>query len=161
MFKPVSAKEERLLPVYVYGSESLEHQAQISRGKGFMLHSQISVCYSGEGVFTDHNNVSHKVQSGDIMYFTSASALAEMIKVTPTYLGIIFKKVDNITPQKFLTNIRIENSKQLLVSNKNMSLSDVAINSGFNSESYFCNTFKKYIGITPTEYRSINTFGEI
>ena len=37
MFKPVSAKEERLLPVYVYGSESLEHQAQISRGKGFML----------------------------------------------------------------------------------------------------------------------------
>ena len=41
-----------------------------------------------------------------------------------------------------------------------MSLSDVAINSGFNSESYFCNTFKKYIGITPTEYRSINTFGE-
>ena len=57
MFKPVSAKEERLLPVYVYGSESLEHQAQISRGKGFMLHSQISVCYSGEGVFTDHNNV--------------------------------------------------------------------------------------------------------
>ena len=47
MFKPVSAKEERLLPVYVYGSESLEHQAQISRGKGFMLHSQISVCYSG------------------------------------------------------------------------------------------------------------------
>ena len=276
MFKPVSAKEERLLPVYVYGSESLEHQTQISRGKGFMLHSQISVCYSGEGVFTDHNNVSHKVQSGDIMYFTSAtsnsykptsvpwktdyivmggyalielmmflgysksgvihltenikekvyqnfktiielnnsntenahsicsrllyavlfdiasciegnpnndkanlikpcidyiksnymhdisiSALAEMIKVTPTYLGIIFKKVYNITPQKFLTNIRIENSKQLLVSNKNMSLSDVAINSGFNSESYFCNTFKKYIGITPTEYRSINTFGEI
>ena len=68
MFKPVSAKEERLLPVYVYGSESLEHQTQISRGKGFMLHSQISVCYSGEGVFTDHNNVSHKVQSGDIMY---------------------------------------------------------------------------------------------
>ena len=74
MFKPVSAKEERLLPVYVYGSESLEHQAQISRGKGFMLHSQISVCYSGEGVFTDHNNVSHKVQSGDIMYFTSETS---------------------------------------------------------------------------------------
>ena len=39
-----------------------------------MLHSQISVCYSGEGVFTDHNNVSHKVQSGDIMYFTSATS---------------------------------------------------------------------------------------
>ena len=95
------------------------------------------------------------------MHDISISALAEMIKVTPTYLGIIFKKVYNITPQKFLTNIRIEKSKQLLVSNKNMSLSDVAINSGFNSESYFCNTFKKYIGITPTEYRSINTFGEI
>lgn len=71
------------------------------------------------------------------MHDISISALAEMIKVTPTYLGIIFKKVYNITPQKFLTNIRIENSKQLLVSNKNMSLSDVAINSGFNSESYF------------------------
>ena len=47
------------------------------------------------------------------MHDISISALAEMIKVTPTYLGIIFKKVYNITPQKFLTNIRIENSKQL------------------------------------------------
>ena len=53
------------------------------------------------------------------MHDISISALAEMIKVTPTYLGIIFKKVYNITPQKFLTNIRIEKSKQLLVSNKN------------------------------------------
>lgn len=52
------------------------------------------------------------------MHDISISALAEMIKVTPTYLGIIFKKVYNITPQKFLTNIRIEKSKQLLVSNK-------------------------------------------
>lgn len=42
------------------------------------------------------------------MHDISISALAEMIKVTPTYLGIIFKKVYNITPQKFLTDIRIE-----------------------------------------------------
>ena len=59
-----------------------------------------------------------------------------MIKVTPTYLGIIFKKVYNITPQKFLTNIRIENSKQLLVSNKNMSLSDVAIHYAYGIQKY-------------------------
>ena len=277
MFKPVSEREERLLPVYVYGSEALQHQAQISRDAGFMLHSQLSVCYSGEGIFTDHNNISHRVKRGDVMYFTSAtpnsykpvvspwkmdyivmggyalneimpflgysksgvihiddnirdtvyenfktiiklnnshtadthalcsrilyrllydisscistgkneseklalimpcvnyiksnymhdvsiSYLADMINVTPTYLGIIFKKIYNITPQKFLTNIRIEHSKQLLVNHKNMTLSDIAAESGFNSESYFCNTFKKYMGITPSEYRSINTFGEI
>lgn len=65
------------------------------------------------------------------MHDISISALAEMIKVTPTYLGIIFKKVYQYNTAKILTNIRIENSKQLLVSNKNMSLSDVAINSGF------------------------------
>lgn len=275
MFKPISSREERLLPVYVYGSEALAHQAKMSRDTGYMLHSQISLCHSGEGVFTDHNNISHKVSGGDIMYFTSSSPnsyqpvinpwrmdyivmggyalyelmmflgysksgvihlndeihdsvydnfkrlieinnsgindthsvcsrilyrllldisscissdennkndlitpcvnyiksnymndisisyLADIINVTPTYLGIVFKKVYGITPQKFLTNIRIDRSKYLLVNYKDMPLSDISAQCGFNSTSYFCNTFKKLMGITPTEYRSINTLGEI
>ena len=74
MFKPVSAKEERLLPVYVYGSESLEHQAQISRGKGFMLHSQIFRLLQRRRCFYRPQQCFAQSSSGDIMYFTSATS---------------------------------------------------------------------------------------
>ena len=72
MFKSISAKELRLLPVYVYGSESLAHQTEVNRGKGMMLHSQFSFCRSGEGVFVDTNNVTHTVKYGDVMYFIAS-----------------------------------------------------------------------------------------
>ena len=88
----------------------------------------------------------------------SISALAESLGISPTYMGIVFKEVYKTTPQRFLTTIRIETAKKLLARNKSMRLSEIAELSGFNSTSYLCNIFKRHTGMSPEEYRRLNTY---
>ena len=86
------------------------------------------------------------------------SELAKSIGLTPTYFGITFKEVYKMNPQTFLRNTRIENAKKMLVQHKHLKLLEVSSASGFNSVSYFCNTFKKCTNMTPEEYRSFHTY---
>lgn len=48
--------------------------------------------------------------------------------------------------------IRIEESKRLL-SNTDYSIIDIAIAVGFEDPRYFSKVFKKYIGLTPKQFR--------
>ncbi|MBR7132001.1 MAG: helix-turn-helix transcriptional regulator [Clostridia bacterium] len=63
-----------------------------------------------------------------------------------------FKSVTGTTPQSYILNTRIENSKNLLITTdyKIMEISHLV---GFADSMYFCKRFKKIVGITPTEYR--------
>ncbi|MDM8312959.1 AraC family transcriptional regulator, partial [Clostridium cadaveris] len=53
----------------------------------------------------------------------------------------------------FLNKYRIEKSKNFL-KDRSYSILNVAISVGFKDQSYFCRTFKKYTGISPSEYRN-------
>lgn len=63
----------------------------------------------------------------------------------------LFKQQFGVSPYAYLTKKRIEYSKFLL-SHSPLSLSSIAYDCGFNSQSQFSNVFKKYTGITPKEY---------
>lgn len=52
----------------------------------------------------------------------------------------------------FLTQCRIEEAKRLLRTT-DQSVSDIAVESGFESFSYFSTVFKKVVGMTPVQYR--------
>ena len=52
----------------------------------------------------------------------------------------------------FLTRCRIEEAKRLLRTT-DQSVSDIAVESGFESFSYFSTVFKKVVGMTPVQYR--------
>lgn len=58
----------------------------------------------------------------------------------------------NMRPNEYLTGMRISEAKRLMVEN-NLSIYDTAIKSGFRDASYFSTVFKKYVGISPDEYR--------
>lgn len=51
-----------------------------------------------------------------------------------------------------MNGLRIDNAKYLL-RYTNISILDISFKCGFNSQSYFCSTFKKQTGYTPSEYR--------
>jgi AraC-like DNA-binding protein len=71
-----------------------------------------------------------------------------------------FKKKFGVSPQEYITSIRIENAKQLIF--KNNSLVDIALSCGFYDQSHFTNTFKKFVGLTPLDYKnSCNIFQDI
>lgn len=69
------------------------------------------------------------------------------------YLLRIFTKHKGISPYRYLENIRISKSKELL--EKGSSLSDTAIMTGFSDQSHFNNYFKNFTGLTPRQYRNI------
>lgn len=63
-----------------------------------------------------------------------------------------FKRYTGKTPKEYQTTCRMERATALL-SGSDLNLSEVAARCGFASHSFFCKTFKRLYGITPTEYR--------
>lgn len=53
----------------------------------------------------------------------------------------------------FLTEFRIEKAKELLT-NVSVNVKDVSSKVGFRDSNYFAKVFKRFTGVTPTEYRS-------
>ena len=64
----------------------------------------------------------------------------------------IFQKYMGTTPNVFITSYRLERAMELL-RETNLSVTEIASACGFNSSSYFTESFVKYKGCTPTEYR--------
>lgn len=77
-------------------------------------------------------------------------SMAEKVNVSKNYLGQIFKNVVNQSFNSYLTQVRMEKAKQMLM-HENLYIYEVAERVGYNSISYFSTQFKKYTGKNPTE----------
>ena len=77
----------------------------------------------------------------------------ESIGYSYHHLRHTFKEIYGVSPNQYLTKIRIEAAKKLLLST-DLSIEDISKKSGFNSLSHFTSNFKKYTGKTPAEFRS-------
>ena len=70
-------------------------------------------------------------------------------------VGTIFKQgSDHTTITDFINNCRLDYARELLVSDRQMSIDHVAHASGFAQRQTFTRNFTKYYGLTPTEYRT-------
>lgn len=83
----------------------------------------------------------------------SLSSISEIVNLTPVYFSILFKKEVGINFVDYLTQYRIETAKGLLKDVRH-NINEVASLCGFQDTRYFSKTFKKIVGITPSEYRS-------
>jgi two-component system response regulator YesN len=76
---------------------------------------------------------------------------AEKFKMTPEYISRIFSKELGVTFSNYLTEIRINKAKKLLI-DKNYKIYEVACMVGYNDVQYFCRVFKKVSGVSAKEY---------
>ena len=81
--------------------------------------------------------------------------LSKSVGMTPKYFCRFFHQMTNKTPIEYLNYYRVDVACELLLT-KDVCITDVALDCGFNDVSYFIKTFKKYKGITPKQY--IKTF---
>ena len=64
----------------------------------------------------------------------------------------LFKQQTGLTPNNYLIVKRIELSKKLLKTDND--LLGIAVESGFYDSAHLCHYFKKYVGVTPNEYKN-------
>ena len=82
----------------------------------------------------------------------SLSVLAEEFHLNPQYISQLFKNEIGVNFLSYLTNIRMEKAKKLLLSTS-ISVAEVAEKSGYGDYRVFTKVFKKSEGITPSQYR--------
>lgn len=87
----------------------------------------------------------------------SVQELCEHCAISDTYFRKCFLEEFHVTPNKYLTNLRIDYAKDLLESGL-YSIEQVAERSGFIEPKYFCTVFKKMVGKTPSEYKKQITY---
>jgi len=83
----------------------------------------------------------------------SLDQVAAMIGLTPTYFSALFKKMTNETFVQYRINRRMEKAKELLAV-PHIRIVDVAVLVGYEDYPHFTKTFKKIVGISPSEYRN-------
>ncbi|WP_322803170.1 helix-turn-helix transcriptional regulator [Vibrio alfacsensis] len=64
-------------------------------------------------------------------------------------------KLDNTCLSSFVLEIRLKNAKKMLLST-DLTISEIALSSGFNSSSYFCKRFKENFYCSPSDFRTIS-----
>lgn len=83
----------------------------------------------------------------------SIDDLAELTHLNKYYLIHSFNKYFGSSPINYLCQKRIEITKDLLT-NSDLSISEISQSAGFSSQSYFAQCFLKMTGLTPREYRN-------
>ena len=92
-------------------------------------------------------------------YPLSLNDLAQHAAVSPFYFTRVFRQETGYTPHQYIINTRIANAKFLLRTTED-SVKDIAIQTGWNSESTFCSAFRKSTGLTPSVYRKNRLYPE-
>ena len=82
----------------------------------------------------------------------SLSVLAEEFHLSAQYISQLFKSEIGVGFLAYLTNIRMEQAKKLLLSTS-LSIAEVSEQSGYSDYRVFTKVFKKAEGITPSQYR--------
>ena len=82
------------------------------------------------------------------------SQVAKMKSVSPEHLSRTFKSSTGLGFNEYVTLLRLGKAQELIKTQSNMSISEIAYECGFNDGNYFSYKFKKMYGISPIKARS-------
>ena len=80
--------------------------------------------------------------------------IASGLHYSPSYLTKIFYQQYKTTPTKYIISLRMQKAQQLLSRNPELSVRQLGETVGYPEQGYFSLIFKKYVGMSPLEYRS-------
>jgi two-component system response regulator YesN len=81
--------------------------------------------------------------------------IAHEAHLSVSRLAHLFREQVGITLIDFLTNVRINAAKRLMLKTE-MNCTQVCFEVGYNNQSYFTRTFKQVTGMTPRQFRQAN-----
>lgn len=136
--------------------ENISKQQTIYDVKNVLIRYLKTICEKVIEFKSSHySNVAAEIK--DIIekrYFENIAIndMANELYLSPNYICSIFKKDVGETINNYITKVRIHKAKELLKDRKNK-LYDICFMVGYADPSYFTKLFKRYTGITPSQYR--------
>ncbi|GIP09369.1 two component AraC family transcriptional regulator [Paenibacillus macerans] len=85
----------------------------------------------------------------------SLKTLGAQYHIHPVYLGQLFHKETGGSFAEYINKYRIEKAKQQL-KNTNLKVHEIARNVGYWEIGYFYKQFRKYVGISPTDFKALH-----
>jgi AraC-like DNA-binding protein len=85
----------------------------------------------------------------------TSAALAAMVHTSTFHFSRTFKSATGLPPHAFVTMRRMELSKALLAGSE-LSLFEVALRAGYQTQAHFTGMFHKRVGTTPSAFRRIS-----
>lgn len=82
----------------------------------------------------------------------SLEIIAEHLHISASHLSRTFKKVCGESLTEYINHVRIEKAKEYLL-RQDILAYEAADLVGYHDATYFSSIFKKYTGVSPTEYR--------
>lgn len=82
----------------------------------------------------------------------SLQQTAWAVHISGAYLSRLFKSEMDTTYSNFLTEVKLTHARKLLL-NTRLPVSEIAGQCGYQNSNYFCDTFKKWLGCSPLQYR--------
>jgi AraC-like DNA-binding protein len=126
----------KLLSIFAQHLSILSNQILIQRNN-----SESPVITKAKAFIRDHHT--ENLRLGQVARFVNTS---------PFYFCKMFKKGTGLNFTDYLSRIRVERSKNLLL-NPNLRVSEIAYEVGFQSLTHFNRVFKNTLGQSPTRYR--------
>lgn len=84
----------------------------------------------------------------------SIASIAEALNLSKSYASHVFKEMTGFTVMEYVMGCRLNRVKQLLVTEPEKALKDIANDSGFESVSHFSRYFREKVGMTAKVYRN-------
>ena len=154
----VPADREKLREAY-FATRVINAQQHISIVKLLTIFAQHLAMVSNR-IFVEQHNSELPVITRAKEYIQQNQAedlslgqVAKAVNTSTFYFCKLFKKVTGLNFTDYVSRVRIEKAKNLLL-NPNLRISEIAYEVGFQSLTHFNRVFKKITGQSPTEYRA-------
>lgn len=110
------------------------------------------------------NEIKHEVTlNGSVEYAIglmdkyTITEISQKVGFTNKHLNHLFKKHMGISPNKYRRILQFQKSINMIGSNSNVDLQEIAYKSGYYDQSHFIRDFKEFTDYTPTEFLKKNT----
>ena len=80
--------------------------------------------------------------------------LAALFGYNTNYFTSLFKSYTNMTPKMYIINAKLKKAVTLRY-DMNLSIAEIAEQTGFVNQYYFSTSFKKNYGLSPSQYRDM------